>query len=282
MTHTVNIRKSSLARFKDIVDFIYEATAKPGGYAGSFAKHGTRTGYVAREMLNRGILKNEGTKHAPVYVWYSGAMAPTKVLYSSIAESVLVMERESAAKNKAEKKEKPAQAVEDAPKAEVVVEAVADAGVDTHLLIVEYNEKQELFHIEPIYEREDGKRFTHHGVYTSDWWPIAVIPEEEYNKKIWNAVMAFIEGNAGKGYDVGYIYEAAKTVLPEPYIYKRTRGLFVGDGSNVEEEVVLDPVDDTTIQPMNYITGFTDRELWDELKRRGWHIENDRIVKYLD
>lgn len=117
MTAQIEINPTTLAKYKEIIDFIYEATAKPEGYSGAMSAFGTRPSYVAAELVARGVLKKSGTKTRPVYNWYSGAMAPTKNFYESVANACVKKERDcsarSVAKKKAAEKTEPIQPVQE-------------------------------------------------------------------------------------------------------------------------------------------------------------------------
>lgn len=104
MTAQIEINPTTLAKYKEIIDFIYEATAKPEGYSGSMSAFGIRPSYVAAELVARGVLKKSGTKTRPVYNWYSGAMAPTKNFYESVAKACVKKERDCSARSVAKKK----------------------------------------------------------------------------------------------------------------------------------------------------------------------------------
>lgn len=111
---SINIDSGTLGKFKEIIDFIYEATVKPEGYTGSLGSHGSRYGLVCAEMVRRGILVRTGTIIKPTYKW-TPAMSPTKAFYESIASACVMREREATArcyaKRAAQKKKN--QSVED-------------------------------------------------------------------------------------------------------------------------------------------------------------------------
>lgn len=126
MTAQIEINPTTLAKYKEIIDFIYEATAKPEGYSGAMSAFGTRPYYVAAELVARGVLKKSGTKTRPVYNWYSSAMAPTKNFYESVAKACVKKERDcsarSVAKKKAAEKASPIQPVQETT--DVVLEPI--------------------------------------------------------------------------------------------------------------------------------------------------------------
>lgn len=98
-------KKGSLASYKEACDFIYEATIKPDGYHGSFTRISRLHALVAIEFVKRGIIKMEGNKAAPVYIWAAIGQHPTNCLYSSVAESIRKQSREAQAKSYQRKKE---------------------------------------------------------------------------------------------------------------------------------------------------------------------------------
>lgn len=100
---SINLNSATLGKYKEIIDFIYEATVKPEGYTGSLCAFGTRYGYVSAEMVARGVLVKTGTKMKPTYKW-TPAMSPTKAFYESIASACVMKERETYARSAAKKK----------------------------------------------------------------------------------------------------------------------------------------------------------------------------------
>lgn len=99
---SINLNNTTLSKYKDIIDFIYEATVKPEGYTGALCAFGTRYGYVAAEMVARGVLAKTGTKMKPVYKW-TPAMCPTESFYESVASACVMKERDMSARSFAKK-----------------------------------------------------------------------------------------------------------------------------------------------------------------------------------
>ena len=78
----ISVSKKTLSKFKEIVDFIYEATVPEAGYVGSFNKYGTRFRYTVQEMVKRGILTRsvEHGHRTPTYRWFNASQHPTAPL----------------------------------------------------------------------------------------------------------------------------------------------------------------------------------------------------------
>lgn len=98
----VEVSNSTLKKVREIVDFIYEVTVGDGS-PGGWGKYPTRTQIAVSIMVKRGIIERKGTKVKPIYRW-SASMAPTGNLYKSIAEEIVMKERETVRRWSAKKR----------------------------------------------------------------------------------------------------------------------------------------------------------------------------------
>ena len=88
---------TTISKVKEVVDFIFEATVG-GGYKGGWTKYPARFRAIAAILKKRGILVREGNKRFPIQKWFNPSMTPTKNLYKSIADELVLSERESSKK----------------------------------------------------------------------------------------------------------------------------------------------------------------------------------------
>lgn len=107
----VSLSSKTLKQFKEIVDYIYEATIV--GHVGKFTG-GTRLQCSVREMVKRGILLRtfENGLLIPTYKWFNPATHPTETLYRSIAGAIVLTERKYAKTANANRKAKAAKKAE--------------------------------------------------------------------------------------------------------------------------------------------------------------------------
>ena len=102
------VTESTLKQVKEHIDFIYEITNTMNGYTGSISGNGTRFRHIVRIMVERDILsKTQADRRTWRYKWKS-PLAPTKVLYGSIAPEMVSRERAWQKKSLDNKKAKPA------------------------------------------------------------------------------------------------------------------------------------------------------------------------------
>lgn len=109
----VSLSSKTLKQFKEIVDYIYEATVADGGHVVAF-NGGTRLRCSANEMVRRGILLRtyENGYKIPTYKWFNAASHPTAPLYQSIGGAVVLLERKYAKTATANRKAKAAKKAE--------------------------------------------------------------------------------------------------------------------------------------------------------------------------
>lgn len=89
MEQEIRVTSQTLLKVKEMVDFIYEATAAEGGYKGGWSKYSGRFKKVATILSKRGVIVHSGYKDNIVYTWNKVATPPTKVFYKSVAQELL-------------------------------------------------------------------------------------------------------------------------------------------------------------------------------------------------
>lgn len=251
-------KAESLAKIKEIVDFIYEQTSKEGGYKGSFYPLGTRPSLVSRVMLNKGVLIKSGTTNKPIYSWNPKCMKPTELFYKNVLKEVREIES-GYVKNYAKKE---------------VDEK------DLGYYVVEYTTTQNngIFHFDPVINK-NGKLTTKHKLWSNNYSPIAVVPDDE---KIFNLALDFTGKCMGRGFDRKRVMEEISKVLPERYLWsgkgldvdlERVKGM--KDSEEEHGKEIRELIDEGRHNPFRQ---FTSQQLWDELKKRGYRIEGDKLV----
>ena len=93
MEQEIRVTSQTLLKVKEMVDFIYEATAAEGGYKGGWSKYSGRFKKVATILSKRGVIVHSGYKDNIVYTWNKVATPPTKVFYKSVAQELLKGEK---------------------------------------------------------------------------------------------------------------------------------------------------------------------------------------------
>ena len=117
---------ATVKKVKEAVDFIYEAT-QGSGTPGGWNKYPARVRASVSIMVKRGILVKEGHPKQPIYRW-AVASAPTKTLYQSIANEIVMKERASNQNHRARKRaEKTAQEAPEVKTEPIIAQAPSAA-----------------------------------------------------------------------------------------------------------------------------------------------------------
>lgn len=282
-----------LIRVKERVEFIYGlVTEREGGYTGGFTSQDQLTKMCVRALVDRGALNRVQAKgHARLtynYTW-AARLAPTKEFYKNIAQDVHNKYASAKKKSKDNKKQnEPIPTVEERP------------GKSTDYYVLEYSEAQGggVFHFNLIREKEDGRRYTESMLYLNGYNPIAIIPSESINNDLFERVVDFSEKNTGRRFSRSSIVRMITHVVPKKYMWSM-KGLDVSFEDLVDEKtpkatfpalsVLLGEDEEPKHEPQkkeDRFAKFTSQELWDELKNRGFSIEDGRLVQivksYLD
>ena len=255
-------KAESLAKIKELVDFIYEQTSQEGGYKGAFNPLGTRAYIVSRVMLNKGVLIKSGTTGKPIYSWNPKCMKPTELFYKNVLEEVREIEIGYGKKTVPAKTQK-----------------MEIDEKDLGFYVVEYTATQNngIFHFDPVIMR-NGLLRTKHELWSNNYSPIAVVPDDE---KIFNLALDFTGKCMGRGFDRKRVMEEISKVLPEQYLWSG-KGLDV-DLERVKgmKDLVCEAHEIKVLERdgrHNPFRQFTSQQLWDELKKRGYQIEGDKLV----
>lgn len=105
MADTITRKHNSLEKtVKDTVDFVYEFLSPfKDGCAFSARDTGNQGRYVVRTLLRRGIISMKKLPGGKTHYTWVADMAPTKVLYKSVAAEIRDQQREKNKKYKAQK-----------------------------------------------------------------------------------------------------------------------------------------------------------------------------------
>ena len=154
--------------------------------------------------------------------------------------------------------------------------------------VLEYCESQSkgVFHMNPVYQREDGTRYAEKPLFGNGFRQLVIIPEGR--KDFFDKAMNFGEKYIGKGKTLLEIIDLVKKEFPEKCLWS-SRGLNVDLDEllivEVKENPVLIGLRVPNGEPMynvnnkeGFIATLSDQELWDELKRRGYTVEDNRLV----
>ena len=284
-----NPKEPLIVRVKERVDFIYNlATESADGYAGGFAKSDNLTQMIVRALVSRGVLDKERDMSKPrlcfIYKWAS-KLSPTKAFYKNISEDI---SKEYAGYKSKRKKE--------GPKEVVPTERPAK---DTRYYVLEYSEAQGggLFHFNRIRENEYGKRNTESMLYLNGYNPIAIIPDGSVNDELFERVSDFASKHTGRRFSRTSIVKRLTEIIPRKYMWTM-KGVNVDlDALATDEEVFETKKPSSTSPLLSFLKGeddapakplssYTSQQLWDELKSRGFSIEDGRLVQvvksYLD
>lgn len=284
---------------KETVDFIYEfLIVHPDGVQFSADSLGGSTQkrilsiLVKRGIVERTWLLTGGTGRVGKYKWIA-TMQPTKTLYGSIVTEIREEQKawpshKKGAKSKQSVKDKsvavdaPSNAAQTTPTEKVD----DDKPTWTGWSLIEYKEKPGHFHYSKIMKSPKHGVFIYNGIGTYGWRPIAVIPPKADNARF-SLFLSDIDEKNHSTEEIQSIFR--KNIKPE--------NIF-GDNDELAEAMArIAPDKDIFIEaqeeePTTVFTGFapldgfTDQELWDELKKRGYSIEENRLVivkkTYLD
>ena len=270
------ISKDTFVKTKELINFIYSETSKEGGFTGSFKGLGHRAEVLQKIMKRKGIIITTGYGKTINYKWDSKYMAPTDYFCITMEKEILNAERDKKKQRKerieqmkaakAEKMEKLEQTKSDHTKGIPTVEYAK-----YHVL--EYNavEKNGMFRFNPI-RFEENRPKTIYEVGEKEYVPIAIIPnngQEPYVKALRTA-----QTLVGKNYDGQAIKKVMSEILPDKCLWK---GLDIDFNSLLEDRP--EDVAEKKEEKKDGLDRFTAQELWDELKRRGYAIEEQRLVQ---
>lgn len=276
---------------KETVDFIYEfLIVHPDGIQFTASSLGGSTQkrilsiLVKRGIVDRTYLLTGKTGRVCKYKWIA-PMSPTKTLYGSIVTEIRNEQNawpshKKGAKSKQSVKEQPI--VVDEPS--IVTQETPAEKVDedkptwTEWSLIEYKENSGQFHYSKIMSSPKHGLFIYHGIGTYGWAPIAVIPPKADNVRF----SLFLSNIDKKKHSVEEIQSIFHNKIKPENIF--------GENDNLAKVMArIDPDKDIFIEeqedePISVSTGFspfdgfTDQELWDELKKRGYTIEDNRLV----
>lgn len=283
---------------KETVDFIYEyLIVHPDGIQFTASSLGGSTQkrilsiLVKRGIVERTYLLSGKTGRVCKYKWIA-TMPPTKTLYGSIVTEI---RNEQNAWPSHKKTMKPKQTTKeqsvvlDTPQNKAQEPPVEKDDEDkptwTKWSLIEYKEKSGQFHYSKIMSSPKHGFFIYDGIGTYGWMPIAVIPPKADNARF-SLFLSDIDEKNHSTEEIKSIFR--KNIKPE--------NIF-GDNDDLAEAIArIDPDKDIFIEPQEPpktvftgfgpFDGFSDQELWDELKKRGYSIEDNRLVivkkTYLD
>lgn len=284
---------------KETVDFIYEflIVHQDGVQFSANSLGGSTQKRILAILVKRGIVERTwlltgGTGRVCKYKWIA-TMQPTKTLYGSIVTEIREEQKawpshKKVAKSKKSVKEQPA--VVDNPQqieAQKTPEVKADEDKPTWTgwFLLEYKRSPGQFHFSKIMSSAKHDFFIYNGIGTYGWMPIAVVQPKADNARL-SLFLSEIEEKNKPTEEIQSLFR--KNIKPE--------NIF-GDNDDLAKVIArIDPDKDIFIEPQEQPTsvftgfepldGFSDQELWDELKKRGYSIEDNRLVivkkTYLD
>ena len=171
---------------------------------------------------------------------------------------------------------------------------------DTGFYILEYSEAQGggLFHFNRIRENEYGKRNTESMLYLNGYNPIAIIPDKCINDELFERVSEFAVEHEGRRFSRISIVKRLTSIIPRKYMWTMN-GINVDLNALAKDEEVVKTKKPSSTSPLlallkgeeeapkkSTLSSYTSQQLWDELKSRGFSIEDGRLVQvvksYLD
>lgn len=280
---------------KETVDIVYELLSEhPDGvqvtmssFLDSKAQRRVISILIKRGIVQKTFVVTPGKKGPTFKYKWAATMAPTKTLYGSIVKQMHDEDNNWPSRRETEKSKR-TKVVEDRQKAaqEQPMEKVdEDKTTWTNLFLIEYKEKPGQFHYSKIMSSPKIGFFIYNGIGTYGWMPIAVIPPKADNARF-SLFLSDIEEKNHSTEEIQSLFR--KNIKPE--------NIF-GDNDDLAKAIArIDPDKDIFIDPQEPaqsvftgfapLDGFSDQELWDELKKRGYSIEDNRLVivkkSYLD
>lgn len=283
---------------KEFVDFIYEYLIEhPEGLSFSMKTltESRTQKRIASILVQRGIIERTSIPnigkpgHSYRYKWVAN-MAPTKTLYGSIVTEIRNEQYKWPSYNSKEKKKSvsnTANKEEVQQKARESVQPIVEQSISpspvteekdkvftTEFYLIEYKEKDddsgEVFHYSKIYNSPHYGFFIYHGVGTFGWQPVAVIPKKADDLTF----TLFLSNLEKRGLSYAEIQAQFTSNISPDNLWR--------DDDNLDR--ILERIDpDKGVfkhsgTKATGLGGFTDQELWDELKKRGYTAEDNRLV----